>query len=96
MVKMAGSNQGASSAYTEAGPPEMMMALREEAAVAQAFMAVGVVWVMGRSPVALLSDGEGGRLQREDLGADAQLSHPSVNHFAVLGSSIQDGHGPLA
>lgn len=30
MVKMAGSNQGASSAYTEAGPPEMMIALRKE------------------------------------------------------------------
>lgn len=29
MVKMAGSNQGASSAYTEAGPPEMMIALKE-------------------------------------------------------------------
>lgn len=29
MVKMAGSNQGASSAYTEAGPPEMMIALRK-------------------------------------------------------------------
>jgi hypothetical protein len=28
MVKMAGSNQGASSAYTEAGPPEMMIALQ--------------------------------------------------------------------
>lgn len=27
MVKMAGSNRGASSAYTEAGPPEMMIAL---------------------------------------------------------------------
>lgn len=47
------------------------------------------------SPVALLSDGEGRRLQREDLGADTQLSDPSVNHFAVLGSGIQDGHSPL-
>lgn len=49
-----------------------------------------------RSPVALLSDGEGRRLQREDLGADAQLAHTPVDHFAVLGSGIQDGHGPLA
>lgn len=28
IVNMAGSNQGASSAYTEAGPPEMMTALK--------------------------------------------------------------------
>lgn len=29
-MNMAGSNQGASSAYTEAGPPEMMIALKNE------------------------------------------------------------------
>lgn len=97
MVKMAGSNRGASSAYTEAGPPEMMIALRKGRS-SQSSIHDG--WLRGdvkrRSPVALLSDGEGRGLQREDLRADAQLSDPSVNHFAVLGSGIQDGHGPLA
>lgn len=30
MVNIAGSNHGASSAYTEAGPPEMMIALEKK------------------------------------------------------------------
>lgn len=99
MVKMAGSNQGASSAYTEAGPPEMMMALRPRGATAMTFLTGGCGFMSrrrGSSPVALLSDGEGRRLQGEDLGADAQLPDPPVDHLAVLGAGIQDGHGPLA
>lgn len=59
-------------------------------------MTGGCVYVMRGPPVALLSDGKGRRLQREDLRADAQLSDPSVDHLTVLGSGIQDGHGPLA
>lgn len=42
MVKMAGSNQGASSAYTEAGPPEMMIALRPREETAMMFLTRGV------------------------------------------------------
>lgn len=100
MVNMAGSNQGASSAYTEAGPPEMMIALAEERE--------GKVALRGETrcddnaerredtiPVALLSDGEGRGLQREDLRAHAQLSHPPVDHLAVLGPGVQNRHRPL-
>ena len=94
MVKMAGSNQGASSAYTEAGPPEMMMALRKGGSRNPGDR--GGRSGAASSPVALLSDGEGRRLQREDLGADAQLPDPPVDHLTVLGPGIQDGHGPLA
>lgn len=48
------------------------------------------------SPIALLSDGEGRRLQGEDLRAHTQLTHAAVDHLAVLGAGVQDGHRPLA
>jgi len=43
----------------------------------------------------LLSDGEGWRLQREDLGLDEQLAHPTIDDLSVLGAGIQYDDGSL-
>lgn len=46
-------------------------------------------------PKALLPDGEGGRLQGEDLGLDEELTHPAVDDLPVLCTSIQDDDSSL-
>lgn len=46
-------------------------------------------------PKALLSDGEGWRLQGEDLGLDEQLAHPAIDDLPVLRPGVQDDHGSL-
>lgn len=46
-------------------------------------------------PESLLPDGEGRRLQREDLGLHEELSHAPVDDLAVLRARVQDHHGAL-
>lgn len=46
-------------------------------------------------PEALLADGEGRRLQREDLRLHEELAHAPVDHLAVLSARVQDHHGAL-
>lgn len=46
-------------------------------------------------PESLLTDGEGRRLQREDLGLHEELAHAPVDDLAVLCTRVQDHHGTL-